>query len=162
MANDILFGNLFNPFLAKLEYLRLCFLIHWLTVLVRQLFSTHFILSKYSNDAHFQHFKLKSDLILFFYYLLLLPIHFRQQPGLDVRQLPKSMAASHPQAPRKKRVTIAEEYRHENSHFMMTKPTYRRHFIIAPDWVSERTSHRRLQQQGWARKSRLGSQGVGY
>ncbi|XP_011671500.2 uncharacterized protein LOC592490 isoform X2 [Strongylocentrotus purpuratus] len=85
-----------------------------------------------------------------------------QQPGLDVRQLPKSMAASHPQAPRKKRVTIAEEYRHENSHFMMTKPTYRRHFIIAPDWVSERTSHRRLQQQGWARKSRLGSQGVGY
>ncbi|XP_041465796.1 uncharacterized protein LOC121416309 isoform X5 [Lytechinus variegatus] len=85
-----------------------------------------------------------------------------QQPGLDIRQLPKSLAASHPQAPRKKRVTLPEEYRHENSHFMMTKPTYRRHFIIAPDWVSERTSHRRLQQQGWARKNRIGSQGVGY
>ncbi|XP_072167412.1 uncharacterized protein [Diadema setosum] len=85
-----------------------------------------------------------------------------RQPGAEETQLYQlKTVEGRPQPPRRKRPTmISEEYRHENSHFMMTQPAYRRHFIIAPDWVSERQSHRRLANQSWARKNKM-AVGVG-
>ncbi|XP_071965312.1 uncharacterized protein [Antedon mediterranea] len=45
------------------------------------------------------------------------------------------------------RIMTPEAYSHENSHFFMTGSQSRGHFVIAPDWVSEGASHRRLLRQ---------------
>ncbi|XP_033101250.1 uncharacterized protein LOC117104507 isoform X2 [Anneissia japonica] len=45
------------------------------------------------------------------------------------------------------RIMTPEAYHNENSHFFVTGGRARGHFVIAPDWVSEGASHRRLLRQ---------------
>nr|XP_006822842.1 PREDICTED: uncharacterized protein LOC100369839 isoform X2 [Saccoglossus kowalevskii] len=48
----------------------------------------------------------------------------------------------------------AKEYTHENSFFANASPTGRGHFIIAPDWVSEGLTIRKLNAQALANRKR--------
>ncbi|XP_038072156.1 uncharacterized protein LOC119740800 isoform X2 [Patiria miniata] len=50
------------------------------------------------------------------------------------------------------------DYTHENSFFRFSQPSYRRSFVIAPDWVSETLSRRRaLKENPKANQLRYGS-----
>ncbi|XP_070543515.1 serine/arginine repetitive matrix protein 1-like isoform X2 [Ptychodera flava] len=72
-------------------------------------------------------------------------------PQPEIIQRPKySLPMQHqirPGSRQRYRKPPRKEYIHENSFFTNSNPTFRSHFIIAPDWVSEGLTIRKLEAQ---------------
>lgn len=65
-------------------------------------------------------------------------------PQLPVLQRSNTFTDMRPMQRRTIRYPKSEEYVHDHSMFMTTQPLIRGHFIIHPDWVSERLTKKRM------------------